>query len=293
LIVTLSRILLSLCAALLLISCGGRDKSQFRSPYADEELMTGVYRVAEPEDLAAAMTTRFQPHEELWVKADVVIRDRAANEKDFFTAKAMYRRPSNLRMSGSRTPIGTIFDLLIVRDDAWITFPREGQSYVGSVVELTEKLGTIGGLGPEQLVAAVLVHQDLIDRINSGVPYSVKIKDRDHLLMATRDPKTLRQFIWTIRRDDGLVDEILVRSHSGVPELQVFYHEYRMVENESTGVTEPFPYDFTIYVPRNNVMVNTDVSEYKMDEPLPSRAFEPVKAREVYPLSALRFEEDP
>lgn len=287
----LFRVLLLLVPIALLASCAGGGK-RFESAWSASDLKTGAYRTETVEDFRAALEKRTQKHSELWVKADVLVKRESKAGKEFFTAKAMHRAPDRIRLSGSRNPVGTVFDVLILGQEAHMYFPREGQRFDGTLAELTAKSAAIGGFGPGQLVSAVLVSQELRDRFEGNVPVGAVPQDDEHLLLASRDSKG-KQLFWLVRRADGLIEEVLVRDAAGAEELRIRYRSYRMEKDQVTGAEEPLPHRFTIHVAREGVTVEATVGEYRIGTPLPEKAFEVPRAREVNPMRLLKFEGSP
>lgn len=271
---------------------GCQGKVDFRSPYGEESLASGAWSVGDRAALAEALRHRLRPRPQLWVKAGVVIRRERGgdSEKDFFTATAMYAEPGSIRLRGTRTAMGTLFEVLLRNNEAYMSFPRDGQLFVGTLQDLQNRVTSISGLGPEDLVAGVLVQHDLLRRLEGdGQPLTVRQRGDEDLLVATLDPQG-RELFWLVRQKDALVRELWVRDPEGREELRIRYSEYLLMEHED-GFREAFPEKFEVQVPRQGVRVEVDADEYKLD-PLPRRAFEPPTGRETYPLSTLRFEED-
>lgn len=281
----------ALAPVLMLASCAKSER--FSSAWPESELRGGALRVETVEDFRRALESRTQPHEELWVKAGVIVRRESKSGKDLFTARAMHRAPDRIRLSGSRNPVGTVFDVLIVGKQAHMFFPREGQRFDGTLEELTAKTSAIGGFGPQQLVSAVLVSQELRGRFEAGQAIGAVPKDADRMLLATRDAATRKELFWLVRRADALVEEVLVRSPEGAEELRILYRDYRLHRAEGSELSEPLPERFEILMAREGITVAVDVDEYRLGTPLPSKAFEVPRAREVAPMRLLQFEGSP
>lgn len=285
--------LLGGCLVVLLLmgsGCRSRVPVEFVTPYDPVQIATGAVSVQSLDDLRAALSARTNHHEQLWVRSDVTIEQEGRSGRDFFTALVLYQEPDMFRLRGSRVPIGTLFDVLLREDQATLHFPREGRMFVGDIDTLAEKASAIGGLTPRDLVTAVLVQHHLSALLNDP-SRRVAWSDRgSHLLLASRHHGSGRHFFWLVRKDDGLVEEMLIRTPLGREELRVRYLGYTLL-GDGEGGPEPFPTDFQFVVPGEGLEISSAGSEYRLNPGLSPRAFEQPDAREVYPLAALQFEE--
>ena len=259
------------------------------SAYDPVTLRDNSMAVNSREELLQLLRARTREHAELWVKASVTIRQQESSRKDFFTAIAMYRAPDKIRFGGSRVPIGTLFDVLLDGDRAVIYFNREGSLFVGSIDELAEKAEAIGGLSPRDLVSAVLMQQQLLDVLSSGDPVTVE-PTAEHLLVATRR-NSGQQCLFMVRRQDGLVEEVLLRDEQGEETLRVRYQEYQLVADQEAR--EPLPSRMKLEVRSQGVTIDADVVEYRLEPKLNDKAFLPPRAKRTYPMKALQFEASP
>lgn len=283
------QLLLLVGAVLVLSACPGR-RGGFTSPYEAGALEKGAFAVSNLEELRAALLERTGRHGEIWMRSDVTITREGERGRDFFTALVLYREPELFRLRGSRIPVGTVFDVLLSGDEAYLHFNREGQLFVGTLEELASKAGLIGGLTPRDLVSAVLVQQNLSEWLASPMHQVAWRDGGEHLLVASRHPANGRQILWLVRKDDALVREVLIRSPRGEEELRIEFLRYQL-ESADEGAAEPFPADFVFTVPGRGVVIRSEGAEYKVAPGLDDRAFAPPRARDVYPLSSLHFEE--
>lgn len=283
-------LLIVVCFALLLSAGCRRRADIFRSPYPQEALEAGELAVHNETELLAALSSRTRFHDELWVRSQVSVRRDSERGRDHFTALVLYQAPDKVRLRGSRSPIGNIFDALIVGDRAWLYFNREGRRFDGTLEELAEKSGAIGGLSPRELVSAIFVLQEL----NAWLQSEARLATFDrgsHLLVAARHPHNRLQLFWLVRKQDALVEEVLIRTPEGREILRLKYDEYTLELNPRTEVYEVFPRRFMLRIPLEGVQVELDAKEYKLHPGLPPAAFLPPPARYVHPLRDLAFED--
>lgn len=281
---------LALSAAL---SAGCRGTRGFVSAYDRELLREGAVQVLDRDMLLAALRERAPYPSELWLRSRVTIRRDDRRGSDFFTAVVMYREPGQLRLGGSRQPIGNLFDVLILGEDVSLYFNREGRQFVGTTRDLAEKTSAVGGLSPRELLTAVLVQQELRRYLEDPGPVLVRPRGEGHLLAAARQQPSGRQLLWLVRRRDGLVEEFLVRDAAGNEEIRVRYSEYRLYSHPDRPGMEPLPYRIEMRVPSEGVDVECRVTEYRLSPGLTDRSFTPPRAREVYALRDLAFEDEP
>src|SRR5690606_18786099 len=104
--------------------------------------------------------------------------------------------------------------------------------------------GALGAFSPRDLMTALLVSRDLLDRLESGGAWRVYAEKNQ--LFLTQDIGSGRERIWRVRRSDGLVEELVQADARGNVELRVKYRSYRL-EDGPNG-PEPFPDDLTITV---------------------------------------------
>ncbi|MEO8376310.1 MAG: hypothetical protein ABI579_01455, partial [Candidatus Sumerlaeota bacterium] len=222
----------------LLTAC--RTQGGFVSAYHKDTLYTDQQHVATREDLLRVLQGRTYAHDTLWVKSGITVRQEESSRKVFFTSVVMYQAPDKLRFAGSRVPIGTLFDVLLLGDRAMVFFNREGTLFVGSAEELAAKSGAIGGLSPRDLVSAALIQQQLKAVLESDQPCVVEPQGAGHLLVATQRSNDQNIF-FMVRQADGLVEEALVRDAAGAEQLRIRYKKYELIEDEEAKTQEPFP----------------------------------------------------
>ncbi|MDX2177272.1 MAG: hypothetical protein SF028_12465 [Candidatus Sumerlaeia bacterium] len=277
----IARAAAALLAAATLAACGGR--AAFVSPYE-----TGPPTAQSVGELRATLSERASQHPKLWVRADLVLESDLRKGRDAVTATALFEEPDRFRLLGSREVVGTLFDVLLLGDNASLYFAREGLRFDGTAEELRGKLGAAGSVMPRDLIEAVTVTQRLLATMEKPAGEWSAIDRRDHWLVATYDDLG-RQSIYRVRKADGLVDEWLLRSADGVERLRIAYGEYRLVDVR--GRKEPFPWRFEARVPEGNAKVRASVDGYKIDPPFVPKSFQPRQTDEVYALRDLAFEE--
>jgi hypothetical protein len=277
------------------IGCHPRTyPSVFESPYEAEELAARRLAVDDAAALRAALEARTGRHQQLWVKSEVVITQPGRAGRDFFTALALYEAPDKFRLRGSRTPIGNLFDLLMVGDQVDLFFNREGRLFTGTAAELSEKVSLVGGLSPRDLVGAALIQQSLRDWMANPENPTVVARRGEFLLVAGRGGDAGLQLFWLVRREDALVREFLMRDAGGRELLRISYERYQLEDNPAVeGGREPLPAALRMTVPGTGVSISSTGAQYKLNPGLVARAFERPRAEEVYPLSSLAFEAQP
>lgn len=279
------RPILAIITVVLLVSCGARRG--FVSAYDAKALDSGAFRADSREQLTSVLEARTQQHDMLWTKWNVTIHETATGGKQFFTAVAMFQAPDRVRFGGSRVPMGTVFDVLLNGNKAYLYFNREGKLFAGTIDELSQKTSAIGGLSPRDLVAAVLMQEQLLSMLRSGTPPEV-LESGEHLLVAGRHARTRQDLLLMVRRADGLVEEAVVASAQGEEQLRIRYLAYELVENEDLGTREPLPSRMRLEVRREGVTIEAESREYRLAPKFPEAAFLPPRARETLPLSSLQ-----
>lgn len=272
-----------LVLVLLIGACSGR-KPDFQSPYGSKPIAP---RLETQADLTALLRERASSHEKFWARGDLVITSEGKRGKDLVTVLLLYREPSDFRLRGSRAPIGTVFDLLLDDERALLHFTREDMGFFGTPMELREKLAMAGSLMPSDLLAALLAQQGLLEALEHA-PQVGFLSKKESLLVAVRDPAG-RQHLWNVRRSDGLIDEYMLRGPAGNTLIVATFDEYRM--EPVRGREEPLPWRFRLKVPDAGATVAVNMDGYKIDPPLPAKAFEPPNPKELHPLRALEFSE--
>lgn len=283
--VTAFRIAATVLLLALAAGCSRGPRREFLSPYP----AGAAVAVSRAEDVAPRLAETASAHPLLWARADLVISIEGRKGRDLVTATLLRREPGDLRLRGSRAPIGTVFEVLLDAEGrAWLYANREDRLFEGTRQQLREKLGAVGGVEPEDLVHAILVQQRLREFLADPAGWGIEDKG-DAFLFARRDPAG-RQLFWRLRKADGLVEEYLVRSRSGIPLLSVRYTEYRLVDVR--GRMEPLPWRFQVRVPASRATIDAKLDGYKIDPPLRDKAFAVPEASERYPMTALEFAEE-
>lgn len=287
---TILRILAVAAVALAITSCRGKAAREFQTAYDPKVVAAGLVSVEDRAALRARLDANAETLETLWVRLGVTVRQDGKRAAPGFTTVAMYRQPDQIMLGISRAELGTLYTIQIRGEEAAFYSNRDKRLYVGTLDELAAKSALIGGLRPPDLVAAVQIQDELRRVLNSPEPVVV-VDQGEHLLVAARHPASRRQMLWLVRKADALVQELLVRSPRGAEELRIRYGAYQLVRNGKTGRELPYPSRVVFEFPSEQVTVEAEAREYRLDTNLPT--FAALKARETYPLSALQFEEDP
>ncbi len=278
-----------LAFSLLGTSC--RGPRGFVTPYDSAAIREGRTAAEDRDMLLARLRERAPYPTELWFRSRVNVRYEDRGGSDFFTAVVMYREPDQVRLGGSRSPIGSLFDVLVIGEWVSLYFNRERQQFIGTTSDLAEKAGAAGALSPNEMLTAILVQQELRRYLEGREPVLVRPRGEDHLLVATRQSPTGRQLFWLVRRQDGLIEELVVREPDRRGEIRVRYREYRLYEHPERPGEEPLPYRLDVLIPAEGIEVELRVTEYRLAPELTDRSFQPPQGREVYNLRDLAFEE--
>lgn len=265
----------------------------FKSPYAKRDLRAGFLAVNNAADLKAALIARTPLRDNLWARSEVVVRQDAVRGSRYFSAVLLYREPDQIRLRGSRMEIGNIFDVLVLGDQASVFLNRSGDLYRGSLAQLAETSGRMAGFGPRDFLGALMVQQELRRALEGSDPVGVLPKGDAHLLVATKNVETGRQFFWLVRKADGLVEERLVRNAQGAEELRILYRRYSLEGPPGADKTEPFPQQMTLQVAASGATVALDLDSYRLDYLFPTQAFIEPRADKVFPLRDLGNAEAP
>jgi hypothetical protein len=281
-------LLLTFLAVAGLSSCG--SKKAFESAYDPEQLPTGLWRAASEEELVSVLEQNTEDLEEIWVKFGVTVRREDERVLPSFTAIALYKEPDLVKLGLRRFEIGTVYSILIRGQEAQMYANREGDMYVGTLEELAERTPLMSGLSPRDLVGAVTVQRDLLDLLKSNRPRRVSDQG-EKLLVAARHPVTRRQFFYLVRKKDALIEEVLIRTAEGEPEVRILYGGYDLVENEVTGSLNPYPAELTFKLLEQNLTVEADVKEYRLTPEFPDDIWTLPEPENVYRLRDVTFEE--
>ncbi len=271
-----------------LSSC--RTTEEFRSPYDEDQLEQGRFAVSTEAELNEALLGRSEPLDEIWVKFGVTVRRNGDRVLPSFTAIALYQEPSRLKLGFSRFEIGTVYTILIEDQQAKMYANREGRLFYGTLDQLAEKTPMLAGLPPRDLVAGVLMQNELAQVLASG-DRAALIDKGEHILVARRHPETRRQYFWLVRKQDALIEEVLIRTPEGREELRIRYQEYQFVENAETGTEHPYPERVFFDLIGENLEIEANVKEYRLAPAFPEAVWSLPDAKEQIPLSQVQFEE--
>ncbi len=245
--------------------------------------------VEDRDALRTSLAERTRPTGDLWIRFGMTVRQGGDRVAPSFTAIAMFRPPDSVLLGVSRIGIGRVMTLLVEDGVVQLYMDRERELLVGTMDELAEKTALLGGLEPRDLVMGVTVLRELHDALGDERPVAVRPRG-DHWLVGSRRDDG-RQLLWLVRRTDGLVEELLLRSPEGSEEIRVRYLEYDLVEQAGAARALPYPVEMVYTSVQEAVTIEAEVKEYRLDPDLP--AFRLPQAKAVYRLRDVTFEEEP
>ncbi|MBX3729375.1 MAG: hypothetical protein KF858_09340 [Candidatus Sumerlaeia bacterium] len=269
--------------ALLLSSCRSR-RPVFDSPYPEAGVVLTQGTLAE---LDAVLRQRTPPHGVFWASGRVSIRQPEVRGSVWFDATFIYDEPESFRLRGSRMVIGTLFEVIVCGEDAWVHLNKERELYAGTLSELRRQGGMLGAFSLQDMAAAILVHQDLRRRLAEGGSWQV-LRTGDELFLTTMLAEG-RRVTYRIRRADALVREAIVRGPDGRIELQALYEGFRLSDDG-----EPLPTRMMLHILGDALSVRFRSDAYKphSDVKPENVCYLPRNAR-VFPLAALMDRDAP
>lgn len=272
-------LLIALTTAVALMA-GCRAERTFHSPYDIEDQPRTLERGTIAE-VHALMRERAVDHPTLWSGGKIVISVQGERKKQWFDMTLLFRSPDAIRLRGSRIPIGTLFEVIMNGDSAWVYLNREKELYAGQRADLSKVSGVTGALSLQDMMAAILVNQDLLRRLDEGGRWTVLPTQKDVLLAKSIEDG--RQLIWRLRRSDGLVREVVLRGPQDRIEMRVSYWDYAL----ESDATEPLPEEFVIGLYEDQLNFDVEIDKYKINPALVDAVFLPPKAEKVFPMEML------
>jgi hypothetical protein len=280
----LTRTLLFLAVAAIATACAGK-KGDFRSPYpADERLVLAEGSLAE---LYGVLKARTPEHGVFWSSGRVAIRQEGVDGTVWFDATVIYDEPDAIRLRGGRFVTGTLFEVIVCGDNAWVHLNKERELYEGTLAELRRQGGILGSMSLADMTAGILVHRDLRRRLEEKREWEV-LAGREELFVTT-ELQAGRKMTWRIRRADGLVREAVVRGPGGAVELQAVYEGFELTEE-----FEPLPTRMNLYVQQDAMSVRYKADGYKPNSDVkPENVCYLPRGTRVFPLAALMERDAP
>lgn len=264
-------------------ACRGRQTTPdgFRSPFqrgGDDAL-----REASLEELHALLAYRTPEHPLTWVRGRVSLREPDQRGTAWFDGLLIYREPDAVRLRGSRVGIGTLFEVIVADEQAWVHLRRERELFGGSLDELREEGGILGALSLSDMMAAILVNHDLRQRLDEEREWRL-LEDGREFILSTEIERG-RRIYYRIRLSDGLVRELAVRDPMGRMEAHVTYEGFDMHEGAL------LPTAMTIDLMGGALEVRFTAHEYKLHPEIDPRHVTYLPNLTVQPLRALSSRE--
>ena len=235
------------------------------------------------DELKAVLDQRTRSHQTMQAVGRIVMEQEGMDGKIWFDANLLHRTPDDIRLRGSRVPVGTIFEVLTLQDSACVYLNREKELFVGTLQELQELGGVTGLLTPRQMLSALLINHDLKRRLEVRSEWMFGVNE-ETMLLSQEIPGSERVMSWAIRREDAAVTSVAIQQPNGVPDLIVEYEDYEFID-----AGELMPMELTVLLPQSAAKVSVKLSKYRMDPPLVDAVFQcpDGKAEAIYPLEEL------
>lgn len=246
---------------LLVSSC--TTKPAFVSPYVAVPSGDLVNSFSDFQEIVAARST---DRPLFWARTGVKLTESyPRRQKNKFDATLIYGKPNKMRVRGTHFLLGTMFELILDGDKAFVFINEQQTLFEGSLKEMQENGGVLGSFTPEDLIGAVRVYHRLAELMqNSATEGKWSTTDTtDFLFVIYSQPS--RTFVWKVRKNDGLIQELLVSnpSENNRLELQILYWKYEQPSNE-----EPYPTRLEIQLTDQKVTLDLDVNEIKLQPEL-------------------------
>lgn len=255
------KIFLQTSALLILVglASGCAKKTRFESPYAEKPAANLVQTF---QDVRRVTEERSPEQELFWARASVKLtQELPKKQKNRFDATLIYGKPNRMRVRGTHFLLGTLFELILDGDDAFVYLTDQKLLFEGSLKEMQENGGLIGSVTPEDLIGAIRVYHRLNDFLNAPKQEGswATTQAKEYLFVIYKQPE--RTLVWKVRKADGLVQELLLSNpqQKNRLELQVVYWKYETPEGG-----EPYPTELEILIPDQKVSLQLEVNEIKL-----------------------------
>lgn len=268
----------------LLLLGGCKTSQKFSSPYSGSPRPA----IQNLEDLEQLSNDRALNGPLFWGRTDVTLEDGIAEKKNRFSATLIHGEPDRMRVRGTHFLLGTLFEIILDQEKAYIYLTDERTLYEGTRSDLEKIGGIFGTLSPDELIGSVRIYNEMKKGFAENRPFRLNdTKDYLYLIESSANRTVLRK----VRKVDGLVKEIVVtdpnRNHAIL--LQVIYSKYEIYGEES----KPLPSDFRIVIPDQKLEVRLELKEVKLDPPLNPEVIRtlPTRIDTIYPLESIIYQE--
>jgi hypothetical protein len=231
---------------------------QFQSPLPDIQVRNLAY--PEVRELLEQRACKTGP-----LKANMTLTAGGglAGRQQFQTTMFL-KQPNFLRVRGSQES-GTVFDVMINRDEVRAVVYPERNFYRGHRYALQTNPMVLGGIDPEVLMQNFAVEQSLVQAMQQYQPDFQVTRDHYVLTFMKPDGATDR---YTLRQADLLCD-MYERLYNGNLYSNIRFYGYTPVEGRCL-----LPLQFTVTLPRNNTQFQASVNEVRINEEIPAQAYE-------------------
>lgn len=278
------RLLAVALAAMIFAGCSSHRRAgapEFRSPL--EATGQQLLRDATIDELQRILDRRAATYATLVAQGRVTLAIEGDSRRRWFEANLLWRRdPAAVRLRGSRVGPGTLFEMLTTRDEAWFYLNGDRTLYLGTPDQFAHSAGVLGALSLDDMMAALLVSQDLRGAL-AAERWRLRLSTAPDTLTITRPSPGGGDKTWIVRRADAFVREMRLRDAAGTPVARVRYDAYEFAQPGA-----PMPSDLTITLPGEGLEARFEVSSWKLDPELKSLVFErPRGVRDTLPLAEL------
>ncbi len=280
----------------LILLSGCTSKQKFISPY--EEPNRSGLMVQSFSDVERLTAVRAPDRPLFWAKTDIRLEQqipvsptKTKTKRYRFDALLLYGEPDRMRVRGNHFLAGTLFEVILEGEKAGVFLNKERQFFQGSLPELQQVGGIFGSFSPDELVGALRVNhrlKNLMEQDPARIRWSTT-ETADYLYVIYQE--TERTFVWKIRREDGLVEEVLISNprEKNAIQLRILYSGYELLAPD-----EPYPTEMEFSVPGGEFSLKLNVEEIKLEPPLNPGVItsEPRNIEQRLPLAAL-FDVEP
>lgn len=188
--------------------------------------------------------------------------------KQIFSVGMLVESPNFLRLRGSQNE-GTMFDVLVNRQNVKILIFPERRYYSGTLKDLQANPGLLAGLNPEDLMDNYTVEQTLLARLSQN-PMPEFQTTRDHYILGFAFSNGMSERYY-LRKQDLLTD-VYERSYNGQYFSRIRYWGY-----QAYAGNQLLPSQFTIELPGKGGQLAARVTQAEINAIAPPQ----VKTMEV------------
>lgn len=175
--------------------------------------------------------------------------------------------PNIMRVRGSLSAAGTVFDVLLNRNDVQVAIFPEKKYYRGTPEALAANPDILGGVYPNELITNFAVEQTLLARL-SGDAQPMLYSDREHYIIRF-DYQNGSSERYYLRKRDLLTDQYERYAGQQVAS-RIMYYGYKFW---GEGDTYLLPSAFSVEAPASGGMFTADVTGVEPNVAAPEQVF--------------------